>query len=249
MLDPSNTFRSRAQESDSPSKLPCSRESGKQRYHRRLIWTRGAQRREHCSDLPHAGRSRKRGKFFSPETKSAQAKIYSFGTSSRSLPLIVCDKNRTRNGRSSTTQRVKGLTMERRKMLTTTVGILGTGILATNGHTREIEDDCESCGSGCGDCRSACLTCVTECLEEMKADGKDRQDCIRLCLDCADVCAASASIAARKGPMADIIALACAKACEACAEECVKHDDAACKACAEACLLCAKECRESIGTK
>ena len=38
--------------------------------------------------------------------------------------------------------------MERRKMLTTTVGILGTGILATNGHTRETEDDCESCGAG-----------------------------------------------------------------------------------------------------
>ena len=75
VLDPSNTFRSRAQESDSPSKLPCPRESGKQRYHRRLIWTRGAQWREHGSGLPHAGRSRKRGNLSVQEQSAPRRKF------------------------------------------------------------------------------------------------------------------------------------------------------------------------------
>ena len=73
--------------------------------------------------------------------------------------------------------------------------------------------------------------------------------CIRLCLDCADICAANASIAARKGPLARVIALACAKACETCADECAKHDDATCKACAEECRRCAKVCREAAKRK
>ena len=106
------------------------------------------------------------------------------------------------------------------------------------------KEEAEGCCLDCNDCQTTCLACVRECLEEGKAD---RAACIKACLDCADICEACSKIGARGGPMAKIIAQACAESCEKCAAECERHDDETCKACAKKCRECAKQCREKAG--
>lgn len=100
------------------------------------------------------------------------------------------------------------------------------------------EDDCVR---KCNECRAACLACVDHCLGL-----KGEEDCVRTCLDCADICGTCGSISARKGPMASVIARACAEACEKCAAECGDGDEVM-KACAEKCRACAEACKAEAG--
>jgi hypothetical protein len=101
------------------------------------------------------------------------------------------------------------------------------------------------CAKACDDCARLCDTCAAHC-SKLIADGKSEHlHTLKLCLDCSAVCRAAGAITARDGPMADLIALACADACKRCGDACEKHaTDPLMKRCAEECRACEKVCRE-----
>jgi hypothetical protein len=101
------------------------------------------------------------------------------------------------------------------------------------------------CAKACDDCARICEMCSAHCAK-LVADGKkEHLATLKYCQDCAAVCDAASRITARDGPMAGLIALACADACKRCGDECEKHsNDPIMKRCAEECHACEKACRE-----
>lgn len=122
------------------------------------------------------------------------------------------------------------------------VAVIATSVLTAADQPAARKSAEDECVKKCSDCRASCLACVDHCL------GKTgEEDCIRACLDCADICNACASVSARKGAMAPVIAKACAEACEKCAATCARDGDAVQKACAEKCRACSAACKAEAG--
>ncbi|WP_439631013.1 four-helix bundle copper-binding protein [Gemmata sp.] len=100
------------------------------------------------------------------------------------------------------------------------------------------------CAKACDDCARICDTCSAHCAK-LVADGKkEHLATLRTCQDCADACSATARVAARDGPMTDLMAAACADVCKRCGDACEKHaTDSMMKQCADECRRCEKVCR------
>ena len=94
-----------------------------------------------------------------------------------------------------------------------------------------------SCEADCQSCVESCEACIAACLKE-----GGREACIQACRDCIDACEVADRLARRKSPLAAAARRFCEEACFACAAECEKHDDEACRACAASCRACATSC-------
>ena len=106
------------------------------------------------------------------------------------------------------------------------------------------------CAKACDDCGRMCETCSAHCAKLVLAGNKEHHDTLKLCQDCAAICTACGRVTAKDGPLADLIAAACADACKRCGDACEKHaHDPIMKQCAEECRRCEKACREMAKIK
>jgi hypothetical protein len=129
--------------------------------------------------------------------------------------------------------------MNRRTWL---ASLSGLGVLAVPS-LAAADSPVEECAEECEECVEACSACVEHCIDLLAA-GKPVKECLKSCLDCVDICDACSKVSGRNGPLAGIIATACAAACERCAVECEKHKgDKIMAECAEQCRKCAKDCK------
>ena len=97
------------------------------------------------------------------------------------------------------------------------------------------------------ECALTCDECAAHCARKLAEGKADHMRSLQLCQDCAAVCHAASAIAARKGPLSDVILIACAEACKRCGEQCVQlKDDKMMMRCADACRTCETHCREML---
>ncbi|MFO0823872.1 MAG: four-helix bundle copper-binding protein [Gemmataceae bacterium] len=101
------------------------------------------------------------------------------------------------------------------------------------------------CAREANDCASSCEMCSAHCAKLLAGGKTEYHATLKLCQDCAAVCAAMARVAAKDGPVSDLLYPTCAEVCKRCAESCEKHAaDPMLKQCGSDCRRCEKACRE-----
>jgi hypothetical protein len=100
------------------------------------------------------------------------------------------------------------------------------------------------CARACDDCERACEMGAAHCATLLADGKKEHLVTLRLCQDCAAICSATSRVAAKDGPMSDLICSSCADACKRCGDACEKQGgDPIMKKCADECRACEKACR------
>jgi hypothetical protein len=96
-------------------------------------------------------------------------------------------------------------------------------------------------------CAVMCDACAAHCARLIADGKKEHMKSMQHCQDCAAICHSTAAVAARHGPLADLIVAACADACKRCGDECATmKDDKMMAQCADVCRNCERMCREMI---
>lgn len=99
----------------------------------------------------------------------------------------------------------------------------------------------QTCIDICLECATECNRCLASCLNEKHVDSLSRV--IQLDMECSAICRTTAQFMNLKSDHANAICQLCSDVCNACANECMKHEDLEhCRACAEICYRCAEEC-------
>jgi hypothetical protein len=101
------------------------------------------------------------------------------------------------------------------------------------------------CAQTCDDCARICDMCSIHCARMLSEGKKEHFQTLRLCQDCAEICSATARVAAKDGPLSDLMYLACADACKRCGDACEKFaSDPMMNKCVQECRRCEKMCRD-----
>lgn len=107
-----------------------------------------------------------------------------------------------------------------------------------------------TCAKAADDCARHCEICSAHCAKMLSEGKNEHLDTMRMCQDCAAVCVAMGRVAAKDGPVSDLLYPTCADVCKRCAELCDKHmGDPMMQQCAAECRKCEKACREMTKAK
>ena len=90
------------------------------------------------------------------------------------------------------------------------------------------------------ECEATCEHMTTHLKKLQDVQMRTKQ--LVLLRDCADICGLTAKYVARGSMFSKQTAVLCACICEACAQECMRFQDAMSQNCAQICLHCAREC-------